>query len=65
LLFFGLIERVGPTKTLTVTFLAPVFGIIWGVIFLSEPLTLSTLIGFAIILTGTAFVTGFSLKRLK
>jgi drug/metabolite transporter (DMT)-like permease len=65
LLFFGLIERVGPTKTLTVTFLAPVFGIIWGVIFLSEPLTLSTLVGFAIILTGTAFVTGFSLKRLK
>nr|AIA14032.1 EamA-like transporter family [uncultured bacterium] len=65
LLFFGLIESAGPTKTLTVTFLAPVFGIIWGVIFLSEALTLSTVIGFAIILTGTAFITGFSLKKLK
>ncbi|MDB5079546.1 MAG: EamA-like transporter family [Chloroflexi bacterium] len=65
LIFFGLIERVGPTKTLTVTFLAPVFGIIWGVIFLNEVLTLSTVVGFAIILSGTAFVTGFSLKRMK
>nr|AIA15604.1 EamA-like transporter family [uncultured bacterium] len=65
LLFFGLIESAGPTKTLTVTFLAPVFGIIWGALFLSEELTISTLVGFAIILVGTAFITGFSLKRLK
>ncbi len=65
LLFFGLIESAGPTKTLTVTFLAPVFGIIWGVIFLSEALTLGTIIGFGIILSGTALITGFSLKRLK
>jgi drug/metabolite transporter (DMT)-like permease len=65
LLFFGLIESAGPTKTLTVTFLAPVFGIIWGVIFLGEALTLSTVIGFGIILAGTIFVTGFTLKRAK
>ncbi|MBN9389865.1 MAG: DMT family transporter [Chloroflexi bacterium] len=64
-LYFGLIESAGPTRTLTVTFLAPVFGVIWGIIFLSEGLTVATVAGFAIILAGTVLVTGFSLKRVK
>lgn len=65
LLYYGLIESAGPTRTLTVTFLAPVFGVIWGIIFLNEGLTLATVVGFAIILAGTVLVTGFSLKRVK
>jgi drug/metabolite transporter (DMT)-like permease len=65
LLFFGLIESAGPTRTLTVTFLAPIFGVIWGIIFLGEGLTGATVVGFAIILAGTVLVTGFSLKRAK
>lgn len=32
---------------LTVTFLIPDFGVFWGVLLLNEPLTLSTLLGFA------------------
>jgi len=58
LIYFYLIETVGPTKALTVTFLSPIFGVIWGVLFLSEPLTVSTILGFGIILVGTGFVTG-------
>jgi len=58
LIYFSLIETVGPTKALTVTFLAPAFGVLWGVIFLSEALTLSTILGFGVILLGTGFVTG-------
>lgn len=58
LLYFWLIEHAGPTRALTVTFLAPVFGVLWGTVLLNEPLSLSTFIGFGTILTGTAFVTG-------
>lgn len=58
LIYFRLIENVGPTRALTVTFLAPVFGVLWGVLLLHEPLTWSTVLGFAIILLGTGFVTG-------
>jgi drug/metabolite transporter (DMT)-like permease len=34
LLYFRLITSVGPTKTLTVTFLVPVFGVLFGVLLL-------------------------------
>ncbi|SFD66739.1 Threonine/homoserine efflux transporter RhtA [Bacillus sp. OV194] len=55
LLYFYLIDRVGPTKTLSVTFLIPVFGIIWGMIFLHEKLTIGMLIGL-IIISGSVFL---------
>jgi drug/metabolite transporter (DMT)-like permease len=58
LLYFRLIATIGPTRALTVTFLVPVFGVFWGVVFLHEPLTWSTILGFGIILVGTGFVTG-------
>ena len=58
LLYFWLIEHAGPTRALTVTFLAPIFGVLWGTMLLSEPLRLSTFIGFGTILAGTGFVTG-------
>jgi len=63
LLYFWLIEHAGPTKALTVTFLAPIFGVLWGTVLLSEPLSLSTFIGFGIILLGTGFVTGIRLRK--
>jgi drug/metabolite transporter (DMT)-like permease len=37
LLYFRLIENVGPTSTVAVTFLVPVFGLIFGVLVLDEP----------------------------
>lgn len=58
LLYFRLIANIGPTRALTVTFLVPFFGVFWGIVFLREPLTWSTILGFAIILSGTGFVTG-------
>jgi drug/metabolite transporter (DMT)-like permease len=63
LLYFWLIEHAGPTRALTVTFLAPIFGVLWGTVLLSEPLSLSTFIGFGIILLGTGFVTGIRLRK--
>jgi drug/metabolite transporter (DMT)-like permease len=64
LLYFRLIADIGPPSALTVTFLVPVFGVVWGHLFLHEPVGLATLAGAAIVIAGTALVTGFSLPAL-
>lgn len=58
LLYFSLIARVGPTSTLTVTFLSPGFGVLFGVVLLDEPLGIGTLMGLGIVLLAVALVTG-------
>ncbi|MYN16671.1 EamA family transporter [Rugamonas sp. FT107W] len=59
LIYFRLIQDVGPSSALTVTFLSPLFGILWGVMFLQESVGWYTFAGAAIVITGTALVTGF------
>jgi drug/metabolite transporter (DMT)-like permease len=59
LLYFGLIRDVGPTSALTVTFLNPLFGILWGTLFLHEVVGWYTIVGAAVVITGTALVTGY------
>jgi drug/metabolite transporter (DMT)-like permease len=56
LIYYKLIADVGPTKALTVTFLIPVFAMIWGALFLREAVTVSMAAGAAIILAGTFLV---------
>lgn len=58
IIFFRLIANVGPTGAVSVTFLVPIFGLLWGVWFLGEALTPSILAGAAIILAGTALALG-------
>jgi drug/metabolite transporter (DMT)-like permease len=60
IIYFRLIEEVGTTSALTVTFLNPLFGILWGALFLGEVVGWYTIAGAAIVITGTALVTGFS-----
>lgn len=50
--------RVGPTNTITVTFLIPAFAVLWGWGFLDEAVTPAMLAGGVVILVGTALVTG-------
>ena len=57
-LFFRLIARVGAARTVTVTFLIPVFGVWWGALFLGETFTPGMMAGCAVILTGTGLTTG-------
>lgn len=64
LLYFRLIKDIGATSTLTVTFLIPVFGILWGHLFLGESVTLSMIVGSLIVIAGTALATGFNPLRL-
>ena len=53
--YVRLIEKVGAVKTATVAYFIPVFGVIWGYVFLGEPITLQILIGMILILTGIVF----------
>lgn len=53
LLYFRLIATIGPARALTVTFLIPVFGVLWGFVFLDEPVTANTVAGCILILGGT------------
>ena len=59
LLYFRLVQDVGATSALTVTFMVPVFGILWGRLFLAEEIGWYTIVGSAIVIVGTALVTGF------
>jgi drug/metabolite transporter (DMT)-like permease len=63
LLYFRLVNEVGPTSALTVTFLIPLFGVLWGVLFLGETVGWNTFVGAAVVMVGTALVTGFGLPR--
>jgi drug/metabolite transporter (DMT)-like permease len=64
LLYFRLIADIGAASALTVTFLVPVFGVLWGHLILGEPLGWNTLVGALVVIVGTALVTGFSVAAL-
>jgi drug/metabolite transporter (DMT)-like permease len=53
-IYFRLIYRVGAPRAVTVTYLVPLFGVVWAWIALGEPLTLSMAIAGALILGGVA-----------
>jgi drug/metabolite transporter (DMT)-like permease len=63
LIYFRLIADVGPTRTFTVTFLIPVFGTLWGALFLDEPVGFATLAGGAVIVIATALVLEAGKRR--
>jgi drug/metabolite transporter (DMT)-like permease len=58
LLYFRLIRDLGPTKAISVTFLIPFFGVLWGAIFFDERLTPGAMAGGAMVLLGMALVLG-------
>ena len=52
LIFFRLIASIGAVKAVSVTLLVPIFGVVWGVLFLAETVHLNTVLGLVIILSG-------------
>jgi drug/metabolite transporter (DMT)-like permease len=57
-LYFRLIENVGPARAVAVTFVVPVFAMIYGGLFLGEAVTGWMLICGAVIISGTALSVG-------
>ncbi len=51
-LYFRLIARAGAAYAASVTLLIPIFGVLWGALFLGEPITPSMLAGGVIVLLG-------------
>jgi len=57
LLYFRLIDEVGVNPTLTVTYLVPVFGVLWATLFRDERITAGMVAGAALVLAGVALVS--------
>lgn len=64
ILYFRLIANIGAAKAITVAYLVPVFGVMWGIVFLQEQLTLPMVSGALLILFGVTLTTGV-IKRRK
>ncbi|WP_250451576.1 DMT family transporter [Caballeronia sp. ATUFL_M2_KS44] len=58
MLFFHLIAVVGPARAITVTFVIPIFGILWGALFLAERVSIGMAAACGVVLAGTALATG-------
>jgi drug/metabolite transporter (DMT)-like permease len=56
ILFFGLMNSIGPTRTTMVTYIPPLVGVLLGAIFLGERLNWQAIVGGLLILSGIAVV---------
>jgi drug/metabolite transporter (DMT)-like permease len=65
LIYFYLLQNVGPTRTASVTFLVPVFGTFWGILFNKDPYNLWMFVGMAIIFASVGLVMGLRLGKAK
>lgn len=66
-LYFWLLNHVGPTRTTSVTYLVPLFGMLWGRLVLDEPLTPGMFGGLALVFAGIMLMAdvSFGPKRAK
>jgi len=54
-IYFRLIQRIGAPRATTVTYLVPIFGVLWAWLALGEPLTISMAVGGVLILGGMLY----------
>ena len=57
LLYFRLLAELGATGGMTVIFVVPVFGVLWGALFLDEAIHLATVLGGGVILLSVWLIT--------
>jgi drug/metabolite transporter (DMT)-like permease len=57
LIMFALIAEIGPVRTTTITYVNPAVAIVAGAVVLGERVTVWTVVGFALVLAGSFFVT--------
>jgi drug/metabolite transporter (DMT)-like permease len=64
ILYYGLIAGAGASRAILITYLVPVFALVYGAALLGEPVTASAVAGLALVLAGVALGTGaFGLNR--
>ncbi|MGA8245457.1 MAG: DMT family transporter [Nocardioides sp.] len=56
MLLFALVNEVGPVRATTITYLNPAVAIVAGALVLDEPVTVWTVVGFVLVVTGSYFV---------
>jgi drug/metabolite transporter (DMT)-like permease len=56
MLLFALVNEVGPVRATTITYLNPAVAVVAGALILDEPVTVWTVVGFALVVTGSYFV---------
>jgi drug/metabolite transporter (DMT)-like permease len=62
-LFYSLIARIGASRASAVMFLIPVFGVVWGMIFLGERVNAGMLAGAVMVVAGVALINGLAARR--
>ncbi|MDT4987719.1 MAG: hypothetical protein QOI74_1813 [Micromonosporaceae bacterium] len=63
LVFFALIDEVGPVRATVITYVNPAVAVALGVALLHEPFTVGIAAGFVLILVGSVMATGRSVAR--
>jgi drug/metabolite transporter (DMT)-like permease len=56
MLLFALVTEVGPVRATTITYLNPAVAVVAGAVVLDEPVTVWTVVGFALVVTGSYLV---------
>lgn len=61
-LYYRLIQHIGPARAMTVSYLVPVVGLFWGWALMDEHLTARTITGVMLIFSGLALANSVKLK---
>lgn len=56
MLLFALVGEVGPVRATTITYVNPAVAVVAGVLVLDEPVTLWTVLGFGLVVTGSYLI---------
>ncbi len=57
IIFFALIKGIGAVRITLVTYINPAVAVSLGIIFLNEPITIGTIVGFPLVLIGSYYAT--------
>ena len=57
IVFFTLLDRMGAVRITLITYINPAVAVALGIVFLSEPITIGTLIGFPLVIIGSWYAT--------
>jgi drug/metabolite transporter (DMT)-like permease len=58
ILYYGLLSGAGASRAILITYLVPLFAVVYGAVLLGEPVTAATVGGLALVLAGVGLGTG-------